>query len=540
MVSPAGDASVNCFYNGDTLNGADPTLGAEWVELYNTDPCHPADISCYILGCETSSGTGQNWGDIHFPGGTVISPNGHLLIGGSNVQNADFILTLNNSVHCSSQAWGLNDSAGWIGLYNNSSFPVDAVYWNIGGTAADLNVLPEYTTDAQVNLNFCTCCSPGTLLSASNGSVAEFAGNVIPGSSITFARVTDGSPVWGYGPVGGTPDTCNGNNANCYSLQIDFSLISPTCFGGSDGSVTANVNTTAYPQSPFSFSWSNGDVTQTINGITSGTYYITVTDKWGCQYFADTILIDPVPPVLSIVNNSPVCPGDFLLLSSDIGGLTYNWSGPDGFFSTLSAPVLSNFQQNYVGNYILSMTDSNSCVLKDTVLIQIQPIPIVDLGPDTTICIHQPASYNIDNGNTYTYLWSDGATAPQNMVNTGNSVPGTNPFWVWASATGCKTVTDSVLITLEYCEIEESNVMTPNGDNFNDFFKINSIEKFPNSELYIFDRWGKIVYESSSYQNNWDGGSCPDGVYYYVLRIPDGAAGINEIKGWVTIIGKND
>jgi gliding motility-associated-like protein len=540
MVSPVGNASVNCFYNGDTLNGGDPTLGAEWVELYNTDPCHTADISCYILGFETSSGTGQNWGDYHFPGGTTIPPGGHLLLGGSNMLNADFIMTLTNSTHCSSKIWDMNDSAGWIGLYNSSSFPIDAVYWNIGGTAADLNVLPEYTTDAMVNLNFCTCCSPGTLLSVSNGTVAEFGGNIIPGSSITLARQTDGSPVWIQGPVGGTPDTCNGGNSSCYSVDIDFSLVTPICEGGNNGSATANVSTSAYPQSPFSYAWSNGDSVQTVNGLSSGTYYVTVTDKWGCQYVSDTVLNNPVPPVLSIISNSPVCPGDFLMLSSDLGGLNYSWAGPDGFSSTQSAPVIGNFSQNNTGNYILTLTDSNSCILLDTVFVQIQSLPLVDLGQDTTICLHQTLTFNIDNGSSYTYQWYDGSTSPQITINAGNDMPGTNPFWVWASATGCKTMTDSVFIQVDYCELTESNVLTPNSDNINDYFKIAGLEKYPGTELYIFNRWGKIVYKSSDYQNSWDGGSCPDGVYYYILRIPDGTAGTREINGWVTIIGRGN
>ncbi|MFH0865185.1 MAG: gliding motility-associated C-terminal domain-containing protein [Bacteroidota bacterium] len=540
MVSPAGGASVNCFYNGDTLNGGDPTQGAEWIELYNTDPCNTADVSCYIIAFETSSGTGQNWGSFLLPGGTQIPPNGHLLIGGSNVPDADLNFNINNAAHCSSKIFCFKDSAGWVGLYNNGSFPIDAVYWNIGGTAADLVTWTEYTSEVNVNPNICTCCSPGVLASASNFPVAEFAGNVIPNSSITFARISDGSPVWVNDIAGGTPDTCNGGNANCNSVQIVFSLMPPTCVNSSDGSATADVNTTTYPQSPFSYLWSNGDTTQFINGLISGTYTVTITDKWGCQYIADTALTDPVPPVLSIVNNSPVCPGDFLLLSSGIGGLNYYWSGPDGFSSTQSAPVLAGFQQGNAGNYFLTMTDSNSCVLQDTVLVQIQPLPVVNLGPDTTICFHQPFLYNVDNGNTYTYLWSDGNTSPQNTINTGTTVPGTNPFWLWASATGCKTITDSVLVNIEYCEIEESNVMTPNGDNINDFFKINGLEKFPDSELYIFNRWGKIVYKSSDYQNDWNGNLCPDGVYYYILRIPNGTAGINEVKGWVTIIGKEN
>lgn len=536
MVSPAGSSSVNCFYNNDTLNGANPNLGAEWIELYNTDPCHPADISCFIIGCETSSGTGQNWGDFHFPGGTVIPPGGHILVGGSNVTAADFMLTSNNSLHCSSIKWSLNDSAGWIGLYNNASLPVDAVYWNIGGSAADLNMLPEYITDLEVNLNYCTCCSPGVLPCVSNGSVAEFGGNIIPGSSMTLSRQTDGSPVWVSGPVGGTPDTCNGGNSNCYSAQIELDPFPPLCLGGSNGSISATVNTTAFPQSPYTYNWSNGDSTQSINGVGSGMYYITITDKWGCAYFADTMLIDPVPPVLSIISNSPVCPGDYLLLSSDIGGISYSWTGPDNFTSSFPDPAVADFQQNNTGYYFLTMVDSNSCVLQDTLLVQIDILPIVNLGNDTTICAQAQINYSIDNGSVYFYLWSDGSTEPQYTVSGISAFPGTNPFWVWASATGCKTVTDSVLVNIEYCEIQESNVMTPNNDNINDVFKINGLEKFPGSELFIFNRWGKLVFESLDYKNNWEAETCPDGVYYYILRIPD-AAGISEINGFITVIG---
>jgi len=70
MVSPAGDASANSLYNGDTLNGGDPTMGAEWIELYNTDPCHNIDIGCCFLAFKTSTGTETNWGSFLFPGGT--------------------------------------------------------------------------------------------------------------------------------------------------------------------------------------------------------------------------------------------------------------------------------------------------------------------------------------------------------------------------------------------------------------------------------------------------------------------------------------
>ncbi|MBI4647729.1 MAG: lamin tail domain-containing protein [Bacteroidia bacterium] len=55
--------------------------GREYVELYNTDPCNPIDISCYILGVKIDEGIVTNGGTIVIPQGTVIAPYSHLVIG---------------------------------------------------------------------------------------------------------------------------------------------------------------------------------------------------------------------------------------------------------------------------------------------------------------------------------------------------------------------------------------------------------------------------------------------------------------------------
>ncbi len=72
------------------------------------------------------------------------------------------------------------------------------------------------------------------------------------------------------------------------------------------------------------------------------------------------------------------------------------------------------------------------------------------------------------------------------------------------------------------------NGFTPDGDGINDMFVIPGIEANVNARLNIFNRYGNLVYESLSYQNNWDGSSSkngqilPDGTYYYVLELDNG------------------
>lgn len=68
------------------------------------------------------------------------------------------------------------------------------------------------------------------------------------------------------------------------------------------------------------------------------------------------------------------------------------------------------------------------------------------------------------------------------------------------------------------------NVITPNGDGRNDVFKIDGINK--NTVLKIFDRWGKLEYENSNYDNSWDGTDMNgeplnSGNFIYILEILD-------------------
>lgn len=86
-------------------------------------------------------------------------------------------------------------------------------------------------------------------------------------------------------------------------------------------------------------------------------------------------------------------------------------------------------------------------------------------------------------------------------------------------------------------KLEIPNVFTPNGDGINDMFVILGLEQCSERSLVVFNSSGKVVYQSKRYDNNWDGGGCPDGTYFYQFSF-DRHQIIETVKGSVTIIRK--
>ncbi|MGB4971360.1 MAG: gliding motility-associated C-terminal domain-containing protein, partial [Cyclobacteriaceae bacterium] len=73
------------------------------------------------------------------------------------------------------------------------------------------------------------------------------------------------------------------------------------------------------------------------------------------------------------------------------------------------------------------------------------------------------------------------------------------------------------------------NIFTPNGDGVNEVFFIRNMPDA--TEVMITNRWGKQVFSSKNYQNDWDGGDVSDGVYYYRIN----AAG-QSYSGWLEVL----
>ena len=71
-------------------------------------------------------------------------------------------------------------------------------------------------------------------------------------------------------------------------------------------------------------------------------------------------------------------------------------------------------------------------------------------------------------------------------------------------------------------ELRIPNVITPNGDNINDYFVIENLELTGSNRLVIFNRYNKVVYERKNYDNGWNADNLPDGIYRYWLSFEYG------------------
>lgn len=79
------------------------------------------------------------------------------------------------------------------------------------------------------------------------------------------------------------------------------------------------------------------------------------------------------------------------------------------------------------------------------------------------------------------------------------------------------------------------NVITPNGDGFNDKFIIE--ELWDSHKISIYNRWGHLVYESNDYQNEWDAEGLKDGSYYYqLLHTKYEERKGSNVTGWVQVL----
>ena len=86
--------------------------------------------------------------------------------------------------------------------------------------------------------------------------------------------------------------------------------------------------------------------------------------------------------------------------------------------------------------------------------------------------------------------------------------------------------------------LQTNNILTPNGDGFNDRWKIKEIELYPDNEVYVYNKAGALVYRKKGYRNEWDGklNGVPLKNDAYLFIVHYNKLNMQPLKGYLTII----
>lgn len=180
-------------------------------------------------------------------------------------------------------------------------------------------------------------------------------------------------------------------------------------------------------------------------------YIVTSNSSSFCGQYTDTVTVSVIQNVPSGSSNSPVCPGDTLRLFANVAGVTYSWSGPNGFTSNLKNPVIPNSQPGHSGFY--SLVVSNGVCTSQTLILQV--VVATPAGPtassNSPVCLGNQVILTATtvSGTTVTYHWSGpgGYTSTaQNTIKNNAAFTDSGKYIVYAMKDGCKTFSDSVNI----------------------------------------------------------------------------------------------
>jgi gliding motility-associated-like protein len=231
------------------------------------------------------------------------------------------------------------------------------------------------------------------------------------------------------------------------TLNVTISQSAPSICSGTSVVLTA---TTSGGTAPFTYVWSTGDVTSSINVNKAGTYTVTVSDKTpGCQPVQQSITIGASPvPDAPTVASVVVCPNNSATLTATAPGGTYQWydAATGGNFlasgATYTTPQVTANTVYYVETTVSGCTSPRSAV---TVSISAKPT----VG-GASICAGSVATLSVSTGDSYT--WYDAAVGG-NIVGTNQTfttpvLTTTTTYYVVVTTNGCSSLPAPVTATV--------------------------------------------------------------------------------------------
>jgi gliding motility-associated-like protein len=244
---------------------------------------------------------------------------------------------------------------------------------------------------------------------------------ICQGSTMTLDATTAGATyLWS---TGATSATITVSTANTYSVvvtqgsctesdAIDIHVAAvPTVALGPDVLLCPGadimLNATG---SGLSYAWNTGATTPTITVNSGGTYSVVVTNAANCTATDAVDVAYATPSAVDLGADITLCQGESKVLDATLSGATYAWS------TGASTPTIT---VNSAGTYSVTVTQG-TCSVSDQVAVTVNPMPLVNLGNDATLCAGDDITLNAAwTGAAYT--WNTGASTPTITVNTSGS-----------------------------------------------------------------------------------------------------------------------
>jgi gliding motility-associated-like protein len=282
----------------------------------------------------------------------------------------------------------------------------------------------------------------------------------------------------------------------------------------------------------------NGRFDPATAGAGLHTLTYTTVDSLGCGSTTRQVLVVRPPAVNAgpLINLCADQQQAFQLVGATPAGGTWSGTGvtAGGFFT----PPNTN---NRGGVFALTYTVRDGpCQASAVRTVVLAPVSAQDVGLNLPVCSNHPEYAGLAPFDcplapvllapNARYEWDFGDRSPTDttaMPTHRYKEPGVYRIRLTARYGNCQVLTG--FSPIEVGEVKIPNIITPNGDAYNDTFR----PRFScqPTTLEVYSRWGQRVYQSDNYHNDWDARSLPDGIYYFLLRDTEG----RRQKSWLEV-----
>jgi hypothetical protein len=307
---------------------------------------------------------------------------------------------------------------------------------------------PDISVASQTNVG-CFGDSTGVAMVTTANGKSPF---VYAWSNGGTTATENGLPAGMYGvtvtDADGCVDSTMVNITQADSLGLDATSTFVTTIGGNDG--TATVTPTG-GTAPFNYLWSNDSTSQTISGLGSGYYTVTVTDDNSCQdttgvLVFESLLVDILPDTI------PFCEdGELGLTAITNRTVTYKWN---------TGSTVVNTVANSTGIYSVTVTDGFGNTAVASQFVETLPNPDVTITPDGPNQFCEGESVTLTASGGVSYAWDD----DDNTIGASITVTATDGYTVIVTdSNGC---TNSETFSVTAFELPEVAIESMTGFDF--------------------------------------------------------------------------